>query len=105
MASARTTPTAPPLSLEEVLHIFLICFDAAADAYPQAPTAYALPCRDPSIPVEIWRIWSTEDLKTSPPEDLDRFTFLPLGLNDAVARMYMCDCFCLLLEDAVHDKI
>jgi hypothetical protein len=105
MASATATTIAPPLSLEEVLHVYLLCFDAAADAFPQAPAAYALPYHHPSVPVKIWKIWSTEDLKTKPPKHLDRFTFLPPGLNDALARKDMCDWFCLLLEEEVSKKM
>jgi hypothetical protein len=105
MASTEATTAAPSLSLEEVLHVLLVCFDAAVDAFPQAAAAYALLFRDPSFPVAIWKFCSKEDLENNPPGDLDRFTFLPPGLNDALTRINMCDWFCLLLEWEVDEKI
>jgi len=99
MTPVNSTTTAPPLSLEEVLHVYLRCFDAAADAAPRASAAYARAYKTNSVPFKVWQVWSTEDLKTDPPKKLERFCFLPPGLNEALARQNMCDWFCMVLEE------
>lgn len=105
MTPVNPTTTAPPLSLEEVLHVYLRCFDAAADAAPRASAAYARAYRANSVPFKVWQVWSTEDLKTDPPKKLERFSFLPPGLNEALARQNMCDWFCMVLEEEVDKKV
>lgn len=104
MVSAASTTNATRLSLEEVLQVLLVCFHAAADTAPKAIPAYALEFHDPSVPVPIWKIWSIEDLKFTPPdpEDLGRCSFLPPWLNDALSRFNMCDWFSLVLEAEVN---
>ncbi|RMZ73365.1 hypothetical protein GMOD_00007871 [Pyrenophora seminiperda CCB06] len=61
MANTKTA-TSSPLSLREILHIYLLCFDAAADAIPLEPVAYTVPCRHPGISVPIWQVWTCKDL-------------------------------------------
>ncbi|KAI4955094.1 hypothetical protein J4E91_000950 [Alternaria rosae] len=105
MTPVTSTTTAPPLSLVEVLHIYLRCFDAAADAAPRASAAYAQAYDAKSVPFKVWQVWSTEDLKTDPPTELENFSFLPPGLNEALARQNMCDWFCMVLEEEVDKKV
>ncbi|KAH6872560.1 hypothetical protein BKA58DRAFT_438667 [Alternaria rosae] len=88
MTPVTSTTTAPPLSLEEVLHVYLRCFDAAADAAPRASAAYAQAYDAKSVPFK-----------------LETFSFLPLGLNEALARQNMCDWFCMVLEEGVDKKV
>ncbi|KAL1800027.1 hypothetical protein ACET3X_000369 [Alternaria dauci] len=104
MASATPTTNASSLSLKEVLHVLLVCFHAAADAFPRSFPVYALEFRHPSFPVPIWKYWLMEDLEFSPPdvEDFSRCTFLPPWLNDVLTRLNMCDWFCLVMETEVN---
>jgi len=104
--NATTTTTTPqPLSLEEVLHIYLLCFEAAADALPQDPVAYAVPCSHPDVPVRIWQIWTCKDLERGPPKHFDLLRWQPARLHEALARKDMCEFFCWLLEQEVSDKV
>jgi hypothetical protein len=105
MAPATNSTTAPPLSLREVLQVYLTCFNVAADAFPQPPAAYALLRYDDSLQVKFWMVWSTEDLEIGPPKDIERFSFLPPGLNEALARHNMCDWFYMVLEREVNQKV
>ena len=101
-----TATTSPTLSLEEVLHIYLLCFEAAADARPLEPVAYAVPCWHPDFPVRIWQVWTCKDLEEKgPPKHFDLLSWQPARLNEALARKDMCEFFCWLLEKEVSKKV
>jgi hypothetical protein len=93
------------LTVEETLEVLLLCFEAAADAYPPIPFAYAVPATDPPEGTESalnYLIWTSYDLEDSPSSDeLSCYTFPPPSLPTALARARMCDYFALLLEKEV----
>ena len=87
----------------------MLCFEAAADALPAFPLAYALAVAPEATPTKIPSlvIWQVNDLKTKPPsyDELDLLTFPPQSLPAALARWNMCDFFALLLVDEVRKKM
>ena len=95
-SNAASTNSTQTLSLEDVLHVLLLCFEAAADAFPQPTVAYAMPCRHRPGEKPIWQIWMIEDLATKPPRQTDNF--LPPRPREALSRKNMCDYFCWMME-------
>ncbi|CAA9961882.1 hypothetical protein PTMSG1_05259 [Pyrenophora teres f. maculata] len=104
MSNATTAPL--PLTLKEVLHIYLLCFEAAADALPQEPVAYAVPCSHPSVPVKIWQVWTCKDVvEKGPPKYFNLLPQQPARLHEALARKDLCEFFCWLLEREISEKV
>lgn len=99
-----TTTPAPQLTLEEVLQVYLVCFDAAVAALPPFPLAYAMACRFPEVDIPVWVLWDVRDLH-DPPADPLSIPFPPEYVVDAMVKKDMCDWFCFLLEDEVDKKL
>jgi hypothetical protein len=103
-ANSSSQPVAP-LTLEETLEIPLLCFEAAADARPPFPFAYAIPVSKPPEGTEgvpSYLIWSVNDLDEPPSSsELSSYLFPPASLPAALARALTCDSFALLLEKEV----
>ncbi|EDU45569.1 hypothetical protein PtrSN002B_000724 [Pyrenophora tritici-repentis] len=103
---SNNTTALTPLSLEEVLHIYLLCFETAADTIPEEPVAYTVPYRHLSVPVPIWQLWTRKVVKDKgPPKNCKRIPKLPVRLQEALARKDLCGYFCWLLEREVNEKI
>lgn len=98
-----TTPT-PQLTVEQVLQVYLLCFDAAVAALPPLPLAYAVSCEFPEVDVPVWVLWDVQDLH-DPPADPLSIPFPPEYVIDGLVRKDMCDWFCFLLEDEVNKKL
>jgi hypothetical protein len=96
-----STPPPPPLSMQEVLEILLLCFEAAADLFPSGSFAYAKSTQ--SAGFTFWEIWETAHLD-DPPADLTSISFPPEDLFPGRARLNLCDFFCTTLETEV-DRI
>ncbi|CAO2652712.1 Nn.00g021230.m01.CDS01 [Neocucurbitaria sp. VM-36] len=100
----NTTTPAPQLSLQEVLQIYLLCFDAAVEALPPFALAYAVPCTYANVEVPVWLLWSAYDLD-DPPADPFSLSFPPEYVVDGMLKKDMCDWFCWLLEVEVDKKL
>jgi hypothetical protein len=102
--NSSSQPVAP-LTVEETLEVPLLCFEAAADAYPPFAFAYAIPATEPPKGTESalsYLIWTSDDLDNPPSSDeLSSYAFPPASLPAALARVSMCDFFALLLEKEV----
>ncbi|KAF1843248.1 uncharacterized protein K460DRAFT_407614 [Cucurbitaria berberidis CBS 394.84] len=94
----------PPLSLEEVLEIYLLCFEAAVAALPPFSLAYAMSCQYDDVDVPVWMLWDTDDLD-DPPADPFSLSFPPEYVVDGLMKKDMCDWFCFLLESEVDRKL
>ncbi|KAF2850578.1 hypothetical protein T440DRAFT_376589, partial [Plenodomus tracheiphilus IPT5] len=92
------------LTIEQVLWIYLICFNAAANAAPPYLLAYAQHVRHPGVELPVWQVWTVNDLH-NPPEDHSKISFAPEWLPDALVKKDLCDHFALLFEDEVHQKL
>jgi hypothetical protein len=103
-AASSSTQPAAQLTIEELLEVPLLCFEAAADTLPQL-LAYAKPLPKRASPngVPSYVVWRNNDLKTNPPSpaELASTGFPPESLPAAVARMNLCDTFAMLLEKEV----
>jgi hypothetical protein len=104
-AASRPTP------IKDALEVFLLCFEAAADALPPYTLAYAMAVVPEATPTNIPSlvIWQVEDLKISPPSSAEFgllwASFPPQSLPAALARWNMCDYFAILLIDEVRKKM
>ncbi|EAT78999.2 hypothetical protein HBI56_165050 [Parastagonospora nodorum] len=102
---------ARPTNIKDALEVLLLCFEAAADALPPFPLAYAMAVAPEATPTNIPSlvIWQIEDLKTKPPSYSDFgslcASFPPQSLPAALARWNMCDYFAILLIDEVRKKM
>jgi hypothetical protein len=103
---ANTSPSPCPLSFEEVPELLLLCFEAAADAAPPCPLAYAIEGPTATTGMKSVLVWRTEDLLDPPcSECLHSLSFPPASLPAALARYNMCNYFAFLLESEVKERM
>ncbi|KAJ8114459.1 hypothetical protein OPT61_g3661 [Boeremia exigua] len=105
--------TTQTLTLERVLTVFLLCFEAAIDSlpfYPPVPSTTRLVSSSsiPSLPsfVTVWEF--TRDHSVAPqrsPRSLEAFPAWYRAVHRSLSRQNLCDHFCLLMDDAVRSKL
>ncbi|KAH9883168.1 hypothetical protein J1614_000024, partial [Plenodomus biglobosus] len=102
MASSSTSSTS--MMIEQVLNVYLGCFNAAADAAPPLLFSYTQQLQYPEVELPAWRIWTVDDLN-NPPEDLHNISFAPEWMPEALKKKDLCDHFALLFEAEVDRKL
>ncbi|KAH7062930.1 hypothetical protein BKA63DRAFT_189219 [Paraphoma chrysanthemicola] len=104
MDYTTSRPATPPqLTIEEVLEVLLLCFEAAADAEHYEALAYAKGGQYEQG-VEKYVFWFTVDLD-NPPEEPLKIPFPPAILPEGVARFNKCDAFAILLEEEADKQM
>jgi hypothetical protein len=90
---------APAFTIESLLEVLLLCFEAAADAFLSAPLAYVQPVAEPPKGVTSYFFWRVDDLDDPPSyDDFPLLVFPPKELPAAMPRLNYCDYFACLLE-------
>jgi hypothetical protein len=106
-AEAAPPAQAAPPTVEEVLEVLLLRFEAAADGLvfrSKAVLAYAEAHTIKATGQSSILVWTTENLHNTPP-DVSSLSFLPPSLPGAWARWNMCDFFAWLLEAEANRKL
>lgn len=105
--SAASPPAAQPAppTIEEVLEVLLLCFEAAADALPSDKIlAYAQEQRNYVSGHVVYVVWSLGDLE-DPLENAADHPFLPTTLPRGLIQRDMCENFIWMLEGEVDRMV